>query len=173
VVGAALGARGTGTVRGYVGIAPSESFVILYHEDMPAARRFYEEILGLELREVTYEWFVGYWISDKHEMTLCISSSPEERAKWGAAGRGVVVDFVVSDVDGAYRHLVERGVLFDEPPTDKPWGLRTASLRDPAGYTLTITSYPPGGKGSDRREPMPPSPSPLTQGRGSQLPSLG
>jgi catechol 2,3-dioxygenase-like lactoylglutathione lyase family enzyme len=135
-----------------MGLKPSESFVILYHEDMPAARRFYEEILGLELREVTYEWFVGYWISDKHEMTLCISSSPEERAAWGAGGKGVMVDFVVPDVDAAYRRLVERGVQFDEPPTVKPWGLRTASFRDPAGYTLTITSYLPGGKGSGELE---------------------
>ena len=131
-----------------MGLTPSESFVILYHEDMAAARRFYEEILGLALREVTYEWFVGYWVSDKHEMTLCISSSPEERAAWEAGGKGVVVDLVVPDVDEAYRHLVQRGVPFDQPPTDKPWGLRSASLRDPAGYTLMITSYLPGGKGS-------------------------
>jgi predicted enzyme related to lactoylglutathione lyase len=129
-----------------MGIAPTESFVILYHKDMPAARRFYEDVLALEIREVTYEWFVGYWVSDKHEMTLCISSSPDELARWGAGGRGVVIDFVVPDVDEIYTHLVERGVGFNEPPTDKPWGLRTASLCDPAGYTLTITSYLPHGK---------------------------
>ncbi len=122
-------------------IKATEAFVILYHTDMPAARHFYEELLGLELRELTYEWFVGYWISAKHELTLCISTSPEERALWGADGKGVVVDFVVPDVDAAYQSLSERGVAFDEPPTNKPWGLRTASLRDPAGYTLTITSY--------------------------------
>jgi predicted enzyme related to lactoylglutathione lyase len=122
-------------------IAPTESFVILYHEDMPAARRFYETVLGLEIREVTYDWFVGYWVSPKREMTLCISSSPEERARWGAGGKGVVIDFVVPDVDDAYARLVERGVEFQEPPTDMPWGLRTATFLDPAGYTLTITSY--------------------------------
>ena len=124
-----------------MGIKPTESFVILYHEDMHAARRFYEDVLGLAIREVTYEWFVGYWISDKHEMTLCISSSPDERAMWGASGKGVVIDFVVSNVDETYLRLSERGVKFDEPPTNKPWGLRTANLHDPAGYTLTITSY--------------------------------
>ncbi|MFH2054973.1 MAG: hypothetical protein ABIJ61_03355 [bacterium] len=31
------------------GLGPSESFVILYHEDMPAARKFYEGVLGLEV----------------------------------------------------------------------------------------------------------------------------
>jgi predicted enzyme related to lactoylglutathione lyase len=129
-----------------MGIKPSESFVILYHEDMQAARRFYEGLLELELREVTYDWFVGYWVSPKREITLCISTSPEERARWGAGGKGVVIDFVVPDVDRAYAHLAGRGVRFVEPPTDMPWGLRTATFLDPAGYTLTITSYLPGGK---------------------------
>lgn len=124
-----------------MGISPSESFVILYHDNMAAARHFYENILGLELREVTYDWFVGYWVSKKHEMTLCISTSPEERSRWGAGGKGVVVDFVVRNVDESFVRLTGMGVLFVESPTNKPWGLRTASLLDPAGYTLTITSY--------------------------------
>jgi predicted enzyme related to lactoylglutathione lyase len=133
-----------------MGISPTESFVVIYHADMAAARLFYEDVLGLQLREVTYEWFVGYWISEKREMTLCISSSPEERARWEAGGKGVVVDFVVPDVDEAYQHLQERGAQFVEPPTDMPWGLRTASLADPAGYTVTITSYMPGGRASQK-----------------------
>jgi predicted enzyme related to lactoylglutathione lyase len=127
-------------------ISPLESFVILYHPDMTAARAFYEGKLGLELREVTYDWIVGYWISSKHEMTLCISSSPEECARWGAKGKGVMIDFVVTDVDAAYRQLLSQGIEFLEPPTDMPWRLRTASFLDPAGYTLTITSYPSNRK---------------------------
>jgi len=124
-----------------MGISPTESFVIIYHEDMAAARAFYEDILGLKIREITYDWFIGYWVSEKHEMTLCISTSPDERNTWGAAGKGVLIDFVVPDVDEACIRLTGRGVKFVEPPTDKPWGLRTASFLDPAGYTLTITSY--------------------------------
>ena len=125
-----------------MGISPTESFVILYHEDMAAARTFYEEILGLRLRELTYDWFVGYWVSEMHEMTLCICTWPDERSRRGAAGRGVVIDFVVADVDDDFDRLASRGVKFVEPPTDKPWRLRTASFLDPAGYTLSITSYP-------------------------------
>ena len=127
-----------------MGISPTESFVILYHEDMAAIRAFCGHLLGLKLRELTYDWFVGYWVTEKHEMTLCISTSPDERSRWGATGRGVVIDFVVAEVDKAYAHLLDRGVRFVEPPTDKPWRLRTASFLDPAGYTLSITSYPVG-----------------------------
>lgn len=117
--------------------------MIIYHNDMAAARSFYEAALGLTIREITYDWFIGYWVSEKHEMTLCISTSPEERKKWGAVGKGVVIDFVVADVDETYSHLASLGISFVEPPTNKSWGLRTASFLDPAGYTLTITSYLP------------------------------
>jgi hypothetical protein len=37
----------------------------------------YENILGFALREVTYDWLVGYWVTGMHEMTLSISSSHE------------------------------------------------------------------------------------------------
>lgn len=55
---------------------------------MAAARAFYEGLLGLELRQVVYDWFVGYWVSAKHEMTLCISTSPDERRQWGPMAWG-------------------------------------------------------------------------------------
>lgn len=122
--------------------------MILYHKEMTKARPFYEDILGLEIREVTYEWFVGYWVSEKHEMTLCVSASAEEGERWGASGKGVVIDFVVPDVDRIHACLKDCGVEVTEPPADKPWGLRTASILDPAGYTITFSSYLPGGKSS-------------------------
>jgi uncharacterized glyoxalase superfamily protein PhnB len=53
---------------------------------------------------------------------------------------------VVEDVDAAYQQLLNEGIQFVEPPTEKPWRLRTATFLDPAGYTLTITSYPKGHK---------------------------
>lgn len=64
----------------------------------------------------------------------------------GAGGKGVVIDFVVPDVDTAYAISSSQAVEFVEPPTDKPWGLRTATFLDPAGYTLSVTPYLPGEK---------------------------
>ena len=127
------------TAGGHIAIQPTEMMVILYHADMAAARRFYGEVLGLKLREETYAWFVGYWLTPAS--VLCISSSAEERARFGGDGRGVVRDLVVDDVDAAYESLVAKGVVFEEAPSDKPWGLRTASCRDPAGYVVCLTSY--------------------------------
>ena len=119
----------------------TESLITLYHSDMASARHFYEDLLGLEVREVTYDWYVGYWLTPSRSTTLCISSSPSENERWGAEGRGVVVDFMVADVDETHRKLLQRGVVFEHPPRDRPWGLRQAEFKDPGGYTLNISGY--------------------------------
>ena len=124
-------------------LQPSECLFTLYHQDMEAARRFYGEHLGLALREATYDWYVGYWLNAECTVTLSISTSPDEYAQWGADGKGVVLDVFVSDVDAMYSDLSAKGVPFDHPPKDFPWGLRHARCVDPAGYRLNLTSYVP------------------------------
>ncbi|HXZ03208.1 MAG TPA: VOC family protein [Ktedonobacteraceae bacterium] len=51
--------------------------------------------------------------------------------------RGLLAAGVV-DVDAAYQELKARGVTFVRPPTDQPWGLRTAHFADPEGNLWEI-----------------------------------
>ncbi|MEO8974081.1 MAG: VOC family protein [Ktedonobacteraceae bacterium] len=44
----------------------------------------------------------------------------------------------VADVDAAYEELTAKGVTFVRPPTDQPWGLRTAHFADPEGNLWEI-----------------------------------
>src|SRR5579859_3274878 len=44
----------------------------------------------------------------------------------------------VADVDAAYDELKAKGVTFVRPPTDQPWGLRTAHFADPEGNLWEI-----------------------------------
>jgi lactoylglutathione lyase len=44
----------------------------------------------------------------------------------------------VEDVDAAYEALKAEGVTFVRPPTDQPWGLRTAHFADPEGNLWEI-----------------------------------
>ena len=44
----------------------------------------------------------------------------------------------VEDVDAAYEALKAKGVTFLRPPTDQPWGLRTAHFADPEGNLWEI-----------------------------------
>ena len=44
----------------------------------------------------------------------------------------------VEDVDTAYETLKKEGVTLLRPPTDQPWGLRTAHFADPEGNLWEI-----------------------------------
>ena len=44
----------------------------------------------------------------------------------------------VADVDAAYEELKAKGVMLVRPPTDQPWGLRTAHFADPEGNLWEI-----------------------------------
>ena len=50
----------------------------------------------------------------------------------------VEIHFDVSNVDAAYQALVARGVEFEDPPANRPWGVRMAAFRDPEGFSLEI-----------------------------------
>lgn len=64
----------------------------------------------------------------------------------GALGNGVVLDFVVPDVDRYHKSIVKKGALIDEPPTDQFWGERTISVRLPDGYYLAFAKKIKGFK---------------------------
>ncbi len=44
----------------------------------------------------------------------------------------------VDDVDAMCAELSRRGVELLNGPMDRPWGIRTACFRDPAGYIWEI-----------------------------------
>jgi len=50
----------------------------------------------------------------------------------------IEIHFDVADVDAAYKELVGRGLAFEDPPANRPWGVRMAAFRDPEGYALEI-----------------------------------
>ncbi len=51
---------------------------------------------------------------------------------------GVWIYFEVSELDDHVAHLMNKGILFEEFPTDKPWLWREARLRDPDGHLLIL-----------------------------------
>lgn len=56
----------------------------------------------------------------------------------GAQASEVVVYFECEDLDARVDALVQRGIVFDTPPTDCRWLWREARLRDPAGNVLCL-----------------------------------
>ena len=56
--------------------------------------------------------------------------------------KGGMISLVTDDVDGWYRHLVERGVEIDQAPHRlEQFGIYTFFVRDPNGYVLEFQQF--------------------------------
>ncbi len=56
------------------------------------------------------------------------------------SGTGVVLNFMVDDVDAEYERLIEAGLSTVMPLEDHPWGDRGFSVADPLGTSVYIYS---------------------------------
>ena len=54
------------------------------------------------------------------------------------AGSRLQLTIQVDDVDATCAELAARGVTLLNGPMDRPWGIRTASFRDPGGHIWEI-----------------------------------
>jgi len=116
-------------------------YVILIVDDLDLALRFYTDVLGLRLghRSGDYAQFdtgatrLGLYTRDAMAKTLGLSLRPPAQD-----APGFEIGFKVPDVDAAFKELVERGALPVTPPTDRPWGQRTAYVRDPDGHLFEL-----------------------------------
>jgi uncharacterized glyoxalase superfamily protein PhnB len=55
-----------------------------------------------------------------------------------AAGVRMQLTLSVDDVDATCEELRRRGVVILNGPIDRPWGVRTATFRDPGGHVWEI-----------------------------------
>ena len=117
------------------------SAVTLFVEDLEAARRFYVEVFGLP---VFYEDEASavFKFGDTLVNLLQATQATElvEPAPVASPETGVRFQFTlgVDDVDAMCDELGRRGVELLNGPLDRPWGIRTASFRDPGGHVWEI-----------------------------------
>jgi predicted enzyme related to lactoylglutathione lyase len=57
----------------------------------------------------------------------------------GPETRGIAMIYRVEDVDAEYDRLNELGLANLGAPMDKPWGVRSFMIRDPAGNLVSFT----------------------------------
>lgn len=48
------------------------------------------------------------------------------------------IGFESENCDSDYGHVTERGAISEEPPSDKPWGARTAYIKGPGRLRFEI-----------------------------------
>lgn len=51
---------------------------------------------------------------------------------------GLKLAWEIDDIDAEIGRLTDAGVMVIEPPTDRPWGHRDATIQDPDGLIITL-----------------------------------
>ncbi|MEO9138157.1 MAG: VOC family protein [Jatrophihabitans sp.] len=115
--------------------------ITLFVEDLDKAKGFYQDALSLPITFEDDDSAV-FRFGPTLINLLRTSAAPEliEPAQVATADSGArfQITVPVEDVDRACAQLTGRGVELLNGPVDRPWGVRTASFRDPAGHIWEI-----------------------------------
>jgi catechol 2,3-dioxygenase-like lactoylglutathione lyase family enzyme len=115
--------------------------ITLFVEDLATTKAFYAEVFRLPLVHEDDDSAV-FDFGNAVINLLRTTAAPEliEPATPGgpADGPRVQLTLEVADVDAVSAELTARGVTLLNGPVDRPWGIRTASFRDPAGHVWEI-----------------------------------
>ncbi len=115
--------------------------ITLFVEDLAAAKRFYNDVFGLP---VFYEDDNSAVFKFGETLINLLKSSEADDLVAPAAvaspdaGARFQLTLAVDDVDAMCEELKARGVELLNGPMDRPWGIRTASFRDPGGHIWEI-----------------------------------
>ena len=104
------------------------TYTILMTHDVPRARRFFAEQLGLTTEDDMGDEFSQFTSRDG-SLWAIMAAPPETPAP------GVALYLKVDDVDAAYAAWKERGVEMVTEPWDAPFG-RTFAFKDADGRLL-------------------------------------
>ena len=120
-------------------LADSPAFSGFSVNDLPAARRFYEDTLGLRTSDAGMEGLMQLHVGGGRQV-LVYAKDDHRPATY------TVLNFPVPDVEKAVDDLVARGVRFEHyenPPTDEKGIMRAggpliAWFTDPAGNVFSV-----------------------------------
>jgi catechol 2,3-dioxygenase-like lactoylglutathione lyase family enzyme len=130
-------------------ITISASF--LPQDDPDAARAFYRDVLGFEVRnDVGYGG--NHWITvgppDQPGTSIVLyppAANPgvtdDERrtiAEMMAKGTFGIITLATKDLDGTFGQLQAAGAEVVQEPTEQPYGIRDCAFRDPAGNLIRV-----------------------------------
>ena len=103
-------------------------------ENVAAARRFYQDIFGLDLL-MDHGWIATYGSSQKMSVQVSIASE-------GGSGTPVPdLSIEVDDLDTALQRMKKAKVAIEYGPADEPWGVRRFYVRDPFGRLINILMH--------------------------------
>ena len=117
------------------------SAITLFVEDLAAAKQFYQDVFALPVVFEDADSAV-FKFGDTLVNLLKVTEAPSliDPATVATPEAGARQQFTieVADVDATCAELAKRGVQLLNGPMDRPWGVRTASFKDPGGHIWEI-----------------------------------
>jgi catechol 2,3-dioxygenase-like lactoylglutathione lyase family enzyme len=102
--------------------------------DIAAAKRFYQDVLGLEL-VMDQGWIATYGSSEQMSVQITFASQ-------GGSGTPTPdLSIEVDDVDAALERMRRAGFVIEYGPANEPWGVRRFYVRDPFGKLVNILAH--------------------------------
>lgn len=115
--------------------------ITLFVEDLEVAKQFYGEVFGLPVAfedDVSAVFKFGETLVNLLKATAAVELIEPAAVASREAGARFQFTLEVDDVDAICTELATRGVELLNGPMDRPWGIRTASFRDPGGHIWEI-----------------------------------
>jgi lactoylglutathione lyase len=120
-------------------------YIVLIVEDLERSLAFYTQTLGIPLKhraEAFAQLETGATrlaLFTRQAMAETLGMGLEKPAE---NAPGFELGFKVDNIDEAYRELRAAGAPEVIAPTDRPWGQRTAYVRDPDGHLIELAQDP-------------------------------
>ena len=115
--------------------------ITLFVEDLEATKWFYQEVFSVpavfeDNDSIAFKF--GNTLVNLLKTTAAGELIEPATVASLEAGSRFVFTIDVDNVDAMCAELTQRGVELLNGPMDRPWGIRTASFRDPGGYIWEI-----------------------------------
>lgn len=120
-------------------------YVILYVEDVESSMNFYKNTFDSEIKFITPEKDYGELITGETTLSFASVELASSNIKKGfllskaeEKPFGIELGFVTDDVETLVEKAVKNGAVLYEDITVKPWGQKTAYIKDLDHYLVEI-----------------------------------
>ncbi|MGH7680442.1 MAG: VOC family protein [Candidatus Eiseniibacteriota bacterium] len=123
--------------------APNAIGAMLHHmdyttHDLEGVKRFYTNLLGFSKFNEDKN-FNYLWVQTGSSSSVGFMPPMRDMGEPSPAKEPTLY-FMVKDVDSAYAKLSAKGVMFEGPPADMPWGHRVIRTTDPEGRPVMLAT---------------------------------
>lgn len=113
---------------------PPITYANVFVRDLERACAFYEQVLGLELRQKADEHRYASFAAGPIQLGVARVGDDQPEL----VGRHTGLGFAVEDLEKEHARLAGQGVAFPMPPERQPWGGFMALMADPDGNVFYL-----------------------------------